>query len=384
MRSEAEIIGELRQVCTSPGYIHVAAYLSWRYNFIFYADELHPEDCSKGNPYDVLIRTEISLLIGLMAQGIIDLQVPDPEIFQSLADRSHELLSELHNSILADSISPPNPDEGEDGIQKFLEGMSDSMESGQFLKETIFYSAESAYQFQYRELGYEKYSSDDQWLLANKGFSVNTARLVLARMALLQNKKMNDLELSPENIHEWTVLPAFGFSIEEICADISCPQDEVKNFIQAFSTSTFPCNETFRAIGDFNLLAAQPILQVEGDKFYLLQHYNLLESFYESPFYWMNADKRYKDTAAENRGEFTEQFSLKRLRDVFGPEHVHANVQIVDSSGKDAGEVDVLVLYADRAIILQAKSKKLTAKSRGGDGDAIREDFHEAVQAAYD
>lgn len=384
MRSEAEIIDELKELCTSTCYVHVVAYLSWRYNFLFFADEVKPQDHARENHFEVLIRTELALLMGLMVQEQFEFSVPEPETFQSLIERTHALLSELHSSVLAGAMPMVKPDGTDGSVQKYVEEMSGRMGTGQFLKETIFYSAESAYQFQYRALGCEKFAPDSEWMVAHKGFSIETAKQVLERIAVLQNEKMNALEFDPDKPEEWTVLPGFQFTIEEVCDALRCPRAEVQNFINAFSIDALPRNQDFKAIGEFNVVAAQPIIQVSEGQYLLLQQYNLLESFYESPFYWMQADKEYRNTAAENRGNFTEKFSLQRLRDVFGAENVYQNVQIRDTLGNDAGEIDVLVTYADRAIILQAKSKKLTVKSRQGDDAAIREDFQKAVQTAYD
>src|SRR5690606_31057606 len=46
--------------------------------------------------------------------------------------------------------------------------------------------------------------------------------------------------------------------------------------------------------------------------------------------------------------------------------------------------IDVLVLWGDRAIIVQAKSKRLTVPARKGNDQAIRDDFKKSVQDAYD
>src|SRR5690606_8724913 len=114
------------------------------------------------------------------------------------------------------------------------------------------------------------------------------------------------------------------------------------------------------------------------------QEYSLAEAFYESPFYWMMDDVEYMETAKKHRGRFTESFSATRLKCVLGEERVYENVLIIDEQGNRSGEIDVLAVYADRAIILQAKSKKLTITARTGDTKAIQQDFKKAIQDAYD
>nr|WP_241498900.1 SEC-C metal-binding domain-containing protein [Rufibacter ruber] len=46
--------------------------------------------------------------------------------------------------------------------------------------------------------------------------------------------------------------------------------------------------------------------------------------------------------------------------------------------------MDVLVIFANRAIVIQAKSKKLTIAARKGNDNSLRSDFKKAVQEAYD
>ena len=85
-----------------------------------------------------------------------------------------------------------------------------------------------------------------------------------------------------------------------------------------------------------------------------------------------------------HRGEFTERFSSRRLTQVFGEKRVFQNVDIVDAKRNKAGEIDVLVVFANRAIVLQAKSKKLTIAARKGNDLSLKDDFKKAVQDAYD
>ncbi len=73
-----------------------------------------------------------------------------------------------------------------------------------------------------------------------------------------------------------------------------------------------------------------------------------------------------------------------RLEAVFGKGAVFANVRIPEAKGKDIGEIDTLVLFADRAIVVQAKSKRLTIDARKGNDNLIRNDFKKQVFRTYD
>jgi hypothetical protein len=75
---------------------------------------------------------------------------------------------------------------------------------------------------------------------------------------------------------------------------------------------------------------------------------------------------------------------LARLEAVFGERAVFSNVRIPEAKGKDAGEIDTLVLFGNRAIVVQAKSKRLTLEARKGNDSLIRDDFKKSVQDSYD
>ena len=97
----------------------------------------------------------------------------------------------------------------------------------------------------------------------------------------------------------------------------------------------------------------------------------------------MQQDAKYKTLARRNRGAFLETKILERLRRVFGPNNVFENVELFRGK-KAVGEIDVLVVYIDRLIIVQAKSKTLTLKAQQGSFTHLEDDFKKAIQNAYD
>ena len=125
-------------------------------------------------------------------------------------------------------------------------------------------------------------------------------------------------------------------------------------------------------------------LPAPGGGVVLFQHDAISEALYDAPFYWMWKDEAYRPTFARHRGEFTERFTARWLRRVFGAAHVHLNVQLERHRGKSPGEVDVLVVFGDRLIIVQAKSKRLTLDARRGNDGALKKDFASAIQTSYD
>ena len=143
-------------------------------------------------------------------------------------------------------------------------------------------------------------------------------------------------------------------------------------------------NVTFTTLHAFNAAYACPLIRTGSDDFVMLHPYGISEALYETPFYWMCEDEAFRPEALRHRGDFTEQFAAERLRRVFGVDRVFENVEILKSKGLTLGEIDVLVIFGDHAIVLQAKSKKLTHLARKGDDQALRNDFRQAVQEAVD
>lgn len=67
----------------------------------------------------------------------------------------------------------------------------------------------------------------------------------------------------------------------------------------------------------------------------------------------------------------------------WGDEHVYLNVDIFKNKSTKVSDVDILVVWGNRVIIVQTKSKRLTLESRKGNDQIIRSDFKKAVQDAY-
>lgn len=379
MRTEQEVFDELGALCVSPGFIHVIAYCCMRDNMIGYAgDEMKAEDMANLYGNSRLIRTEISALLGLLIKQDIDYALPDPEIFQSYLKKCEALLEEIHHAMSSEVFRALTPEMMRDkGFNPFTMGAA--------LRESIFYGSESAYAFQYRDFSPLKYGRDDEWLLAHKGYSVHDGKKVVQAVGLHQNESsvanINAMRTLP--MAEWTTLPANEFTAAEIAARAALPVDVVGRVLDAFTLATDEHNAGYKKLQDFNVMNAFPLIK-RGDKYLLFNIYSLSEAFYQSPFHWMWADKPYRPKAMENRGIFTEEFSATRLAAVFGEQNVHANVNIFTSKDTIAGEIDVLVMFGDRAIVLQAKSKQLTIAARQGDDQQLKIDFEKAIQASCD
>lgn len=378
-RSEQDIIAELSTLCVSPGYAHVIASFCFRDNIVKQTGEgLKADDYLNLHSPNRLNRPEISTLTGLMLKGEVDLAQPGPAQFEHYFERTEELLRELQHSMNMPMLAALGGEALGKGFDPFSQGA--------YYREPIFYSGESAYVFQYRDFSVWRYSKDDAWLRSNRGFSIADARTVVAALEEFQEKKLlsvlNALRGTPP--HQWTVLPGFTFSLQDLVNASRLAPEVVKAVVSAFTFPSADRNSTFVHLDDYNAANAFPIIAVGDDQFVLFQSYSLAEALYESPFYWLRADKAYTPLAMKHRGEATEAFARKRLERVFGEAHVHAGVNIMASKEHTVGEIDVLVLFGNRAIVLQAKSKRLTIEARRGNDQVLKSDFQKSIQESYD
>ncbi len=379
MRAEQEIFDELAGLCSSPGYAHAIAHLCSRDNMIQYSGEMKADDMQHLFSKSRLIRTETSTLIGLMLKNPIDYSLPAPAVLEKYIEATEALLEEIHHTMTASFWQGIDPAKiAEPGFNPFTDGAA--------LREPIFYGGESAYSFQYRDFAPAKYANDDPWLLANKAFSVQDARNVVLAVSRLQDEKairfMRAMHGTPQK--SWTFLPGNAFSVQEVADFGRIDPTIVEKVLSAFAVPPGAHNEQFNALHDFNIANASPLIRMPDGDFLLFHIYSLVEALYEAPFYWMGADKAYVSTAMQNRGAFTEQFAVERLRQVFGVENVLANIDIFESKDTKLAEIDVLVLFGNRALVLQAKSKRLTLEARRGNDLQIKNDFKKSIQDSSD
>jgi uncharacterized protein YchJ len=382
-RSEKEVFEELEALCSSPGFAHVIAYFCLRDQVVGYKDEPTAEEYAKHFSMDRLIRTEISTLVGLMLRAPRDLTLPDLDRFQALVYRAEGLLKELHQVLQEPAMSRLRAalTEGTDAE------IADPFESAEVMREPIFYGAESAYAFQYRDFSVQKYARDATWLEQHKGFSSTDAKEVLlgTGAALEENLRSSLKELKNVPLERRTILSGYTFTEDQIVQKSGLSLETVKAVLAAF-TNPENGNLTFTSLNEFNSANAYPIVKGDGDTYLLFLPVSLAEALYETPFYWMQECEAYKATAMKNRGVFTEEFTAERLESVFGKKRVFRNVDIWETPArkKKLGEIDTLVLIADHAIVVQAKSKRLTLLARKGNDLQLQADFKGAVQDACD
>ena len=380
-RTEEQVFADLQSLCTLPGYIYALAFLCFRDNMVGFGESLTVDDVQEMFSSERLIRTELSTLLGLLVTAPLVCSSPTQEELQKMVSRSDELLAEIHSS-----MSFPLWEGLREAMTSGQAPNIDVMSSGCALRETIFYGAESAYSFQYREIAPRKYDADAAWLLQEKGFTIETAGVIADFLSGLVSAKLTALVRPKvgEEMEPWHCLSGFTFKISEITDALQLDAAQVQKVIDAFCHPVNSTNTAFTSLSAFNATNATPILQLADDIYALFQPYSLGEALYESPFYWMSGDRTYRDKAMENRGNFTEAYSYGKLVEIFGAQNVFQNMRIVGAAGDTAGEIDVLVLWGGRAVVLQAKSKKLTLEARKGNDRQLQSDFKMSVQDSYD
>ena len=345
----------------------------------FYEKEMKASDMGHLYSYSRIIRTESATLMGLMIRAPIRMVRPPKNVISDYASKAEQLLKELHDTIAIPWLK-------ELARHARAGRKVDDINIGRLLREAIFYGGESAHSFQYRDIALERLREDAQWLRDNKGIDLQLAGKLCRSISEVLNDRLAQVsQLSEsERTNQFSLLSGFFISYAELASRANTPLEAVRAVIDAFTLPADERNTAFNSIDDFNRAYEYPFIGIDEDKFLSLEHYGLPQALYEVPFYWMNKDEEYASTAAENRGKFAEAFAAQRLASVFGTGNVYRNVELWKSKGVTLREIDVLVSYGDRAIILQAKTKKLTLEARAGSDLKLREDFQKAIQAASD
>lgn len=378
VRNEQDIFNDLAALCASPGYIHAIALLCARDNVIHYSETLTGDDISRTRTGKELIATEVATLIGLMVKAPIDYAVPSWEVLESYVSRTDKLLEGLHDTFRmawGDFFTPEAIQSGDDPFMR-----------ADVLREPIFYGGESAYPFQYLAFSVLRYASDNDWLRQHKGFSIDeAAQLAAALKNFLNDKHQGQLEhLRRSDPSEWTMLPVYTFAPAALAEIGGISPAAVDAIVDAFAMENPQANKHFDSLSAFNAATATPLIRKSREEVILLQYNAFVQALYETPIYWMTADTSYAATALKHRGMFTESFASDRFESVFGKDNVFRNIRIFASKEKELGEIDTLVRMGHIAIVLQAKSKRLTIEARRGNDLQLRDDFKKAVQSSYD
>lgn len=374
-RSREEICADIEGLIKEPGYIF--SLVTMLYHDLF----VDPNEAADINWHERLSFQEFTFIAGLLVKYPLNLTQPDQETLARQIKQTYKLFEELHwehNSHwvdkLASKLPPKNPSEAD-----FRTATREIFGDGKMMTEPIFYGGSGAYDFQYWELAPKKYQYDQKWLRDNNSLNIETAAKIIEKIKKAKGAKPKTL---PKSITELNNLILDIFCISE--AELKeFSRDDIKAVFANFSVEFGEANKNLRLPGQYNQLSSHPLIKLDDTRYFLPVHFNLSQSLYESPFYWMQQDKSYGDKALEHRGTTTELITEEYLASVFGKSRVYRNVKIY--SGKHVlNEIDVLVILGNKALVVQCKSKRLTELSRTGDTASLENDFKKAVQQAYE
>lgn len=377
-RSEAEVFADLERLCRSPGYGRVIARMCLLDNMISYAGEVAASDMLKLYDSSKLIRNEMNMCIGLWAKGERDFEPLGLDAMAPLIEQTQRLCEEIHWAMNEPTISAMR-----DYIMGNVATNANPAASGAAMREAIFYGGESAYAFQYRDLAPARYAADDEWIRTHKGFSADEAAAVARAVSVIIDRRASQALSRTRGDFDKIddALDLFTFSAEEVGEASRLTAEICDRVLNAFACPDEERNEEFTKLDARNMAAILPVARRDAN-YVVFNVVDLYEALYQAPFFWMLKDTSYK-LAANHRGQFTEEFAQLRLASVFGTKKTFPNVKLMRSKAV-AGEVDVLITFSKFAIVVQAKSKQLTAAARQGDDKQIRKDFAAAVQSACD
>ena len=375
--TQGQCFTKLRSLVASPGFVYTLAHVAFS---DFFLDQEH--DATAGEWRYRLSADELTLVSGLFAAGGVDVQtVPGADAHRSQVGHLRNHLQELQEVVRRPTTeriwselrtAAAGPGGGHAGIPKFPTPAD--------LVEPIFYSGLGAHDFQYLAMASERYRHDAEWLDENVGLSISRLTTVVEELMRLRHARAEAYRADASHGERRSAeLAVLSFSRN----DLPFLSDEQFNsFAERFVTVPGEMEFVPDAVGAMNDLEFKPILRIGPDRYFMPSGFHLAKSVYDNPRFWMQKDPEYADQAGANRGRATEEIAARILEPVFG-NGVYRDVLIKE--GRDTvTDIDILAVAGNRALVVQAKSKRLTEVARKGDERQLVKDFAQAVQDAYD
>ena len=377
-RTQAEILWDLEQICEEPGFIYSLCLMVARSLWMSSEEVADIDWHSRPN------QAELSLLLGLLAKRPIETDVViRVEVVDEQVGRAIALLEELHRSVAFPQFPTDigNDLDDQERASLLLGKYEEWINSGLGMIEPIFYGGEGAYDFQFLEMASKRYAADEQWIESHTGDRLSTYVEISKEISELTQRRLQSIDpgLTPSDFCT-AVFSVMCFQPSDFA---KASKQSLEAFFTTFSFTPGETNRGFCGIGDYNAVHSRPLMSLGDGKYCIPISLDLPKAIYESPFYWMNQDEQYKDTASENRGYATESITRDFLASVFGAERVFRGVK-VKKGRNEVTDIDVLAVSGNKAVIAQCKSKKLTIEAKRGNGEILSRDFSKAVQDAYD
>lgn len=375
--AQHQIFAKLRSLVSSPGFIYALAHVAFRDFFLDQVRDATAEDWRYRLSAD-----ELTLVSGLAAAGGLEFEtIPASDVLHRRVQRLRDLLRELQVI-----VRRPTEERIWSKLQSATGGTDEvhskvpRLPTPADLVEPIFYSGLGAHDFQYVALACERYRHDAEWLYDNVGLSVSGLANVVVELKRLREMRADAYR--PQSSHAERC--SQELALLSFCrSDLSFLSDrQFDAFVERFVTIPGELQFVPDAVGAMNDLEIKPILRIGPDLYFMPSGFHLAKSVYDNPRFWMQGDTDYADRASSNRGKATEEITAGLLESVFG-DGVYRDV-LVKEGRNTITDIDVLAVAGNRALVVQAKSKRLTEVARRGDEKELVKDFTQAVQDAYD
>lgn len=353
MTNRQELLDRLNEISSNLEFLEILLIICDK-NLNCRVDELQTRDLRK-----TLSENEIVFLFGLWLKNKNkgSYKINDKN---ELCKEVHNLMDKFHLTFISD-FNYLNT------IDSFYETTKNSPNA---IKETIFYAGTGAYDFQFINFLSEKYELDKSWLKEHEKITTTQIQNLYIYIKTTLNFKLN--------------VPKFRKDIVELYSFDRNNFVFKKNpeFITILDKLSFELDETlnenFNDIGELNYFRLRPVIRTEN-KFIIPFPYLLSETLYDSPFYWMLEDNNYKSLSLKHRGDSAENITKKILERKFGQKNVFVEVNVNKVKTETITDLDICVVYMNKMLIFQVKSKRLTQLSKNGDIEQFHKDFKLAV-----
>lgn len=380
-----EIIREISDLSHEKGYVF--ALLMTVYKDHFY----DPSKAVDKDPRNEISFQEVAFILGHLVKSEINLEPQPFETLDRYISETYRLLREMQLSYVRRGMDKMLGVPGGKDLSEDPDEAVGGLFIGEGMVEPIHYGDSGAYDFQYADFAPRIYVEDRKWLEDNVGLGIDKMVQFANVLKKLVQERHNDpkkrsILVSAVAKGDWAtfceeLLSSFSFLPEEMEHDTL---SQLSTFLSQFSCDSEHVDEGFFRPGDLNTIEARPLIKLPGGRYLVLDTFNLFRSIYESPFYWMVKDEAYLNQLADSRGRSTENLVYDLIRSAFGGEKLYRRLVVREEGKKDVSEIDVLFIIGDKALIIQAKSKKLSLKARRGSQEAQLRDFQLSVQADYD
>lgn len=141
--------------------------------------------------------------------------------------------------------------------------------------------------------------------------------MVAIRETISAQYSSNLTKLAAQRPTEWTLLPDFSFTLEDVEACAGFTAEKIAAIVNAFTT--FECDPELKLVNssNYNKSASHPLIQLKDGTRLAFLDYGLFECLYDGPFYWIGLDKEYLGKHSQTTGSFVEAFAERTLTKVF-------------------------------------------------------------------